>query len=133
MPEAAHPLAMVSDLSVRVTFRSPGSAALMAAMHPARPPPTINTSVSTGITLRSAMVSLYLLFLANAPRIWNGVAILIAPFSVCGQSVTQQPQNQHSSGYISMGGSPFFGLGASLSHMQTSTQVLQPVQTSSSK
>jgi hypothetical protein len=63
----------------------------------------------------------------------KGVTISMAPFSFWGQKDTQAPQNQHSSGYISIGGFPSSGFGAKASHMHTSTQVLHPVQVSSLK
>jgi hypothetical protein len=72
-------------------------------------------------------------YLLNEPLIWNGVTIWMAPFPFCGQSVTQQPQNQHSSGNATIGGFPFSGLGDNVSHMQTSTHVLHPMQASSLK
>lgn len=45
-----------------------------------------------------------------------------------GQCSTQQPQNQHSSGYMAMGDLPFSTLGNSTSVRHTFTHVLQPVQ-----
>src|SRR5512146_2556019 len=50
-----------------------------------------------------------------------------------GQSVTQQPQYQHSSGCKTTGGLFSSGLGIKTSTWQTSTQWLQPVQTSGLK
>jgi hypothetical protein len=44
-----------------------------------------------------------------------------------GQSPTQHPQNQHSSGYSEIGGRPFSGLGTNTPERQLSTQVLQPL------
>ena len=54
---------------------------------------------------------------------------LLAPGT--GQSPTQQPQNQHSSGYSTMGGLPFSGLGTSTPDRHTFTHVLQPLHISS--
>jgi hypothetical protein len=51
----------------------------------------------------------------------------------CGQSMTQQPQYQHSSGCKMTGGFPFSGLGIKTSTWQTLTQVLHPVQHSGLK
>jgi hypothetical protein len=50
-----------------------------------------------------------------------------------GQSLTQQPQYQHSSGWSIIGGVPFSGLGIYTSTWQTSTQWLQPLQISGLK
>jgi hypothetical protein len=47
-----------------------------------------------------------------------------------GQSLTQQPPYQHSSGCRIMGGSPLLGLGMKTSIWQTSTHWLQPLQIS---
>jgi hypothetical protein len=69
---------------------------LIAAMHPARPPPMTKTSVSTGIIFISIALTLLdqspiiacstkIHDLLNDPRIWNGVMILIAPLSPRGQ------------------------------------------------
>jgi len=41
---------MVLDLSTKVTLTPSSSLALIAAMHPAKPPPMTRTSVSTGMT-----------------------------------------------------------------------------------
>jgi hypothetical protein len=63
------------------------------------------------------------------PTLWfNGCNILMAPG--IGQCNSQQPPNQHSSGYIIMGGFPFSGLGKSTSVRHTSTHLLQPLQSS---
>ena len=51
----------------------------------------------------------------------------------CLQSLTQQPQYQHSSGCRIMGGSPFTGLGINTSTWHTFTQVLHPLQISGLK
>ena len=56
---------------------------------------------------------------------------MIAPFSQSGQAVTQTPSYQHSSGYNIIGGLPFSGFGANMSMTHISTQLLQPLQTSS--
>jgi len=50
----------------------------------------------------------------------------IAPST--GQSSTQHPQNQHSSGYKHIGGLSFSGLGTSTLERHTSTHALQPRQ-----
>jgi hypothetical protein len=49
-----------------------------------------------------------------------------------GQCATQQPANQHSSGYNTIGGLPFSGLGTSTCVLHVSTHILQPVQISGS-
>src|ERR1035437_2662595 len=60
IPDPAQPLASVFALSTIVTRRSRFSAAFIAAMHPASPPPTTSTSVSTLITLIAFMEYLLL-------------------------------------------------------------------------
>ena len=50
-----------------------------------------------------------------------------------GKSSTQQPQNQHSSGYSTSGGLPLSGVGMNTSMRHTSTQRLQPVHSVASK
>ncbi len=50
-----------------------------------------------------------------------------------GQSITQQPQYQHSSGCKMIGGLPFSGFGINTSTWQTFTQVLHPLQCCGSK
>jgi len=55
---------------------------------------------------------------------------VIAPSN--GQAFTQPPPYQHSSGYRIIGGLPFSGLGMSMSMGHISTQLLQPLQISSS-
>ena len=57
---------------------------------------------------------------------FNGCSKRLAPGT--GQSPTQQPHIQHASGYITIGGWPFSGLGTSTVPGQLSTQVLQPLQ-----
>lgn len=57
--------------------------------------------------------------------------MLMAP--VLGQCSTQQPQNQHSSGYRRIGGRPFSELGIIMSVLHTFTQALHPLQISGLK
>jgi hypothetical protein len=61
-------------------------------------------------------------------RLVKGWCNWLAPCT--GQSPTQQPQNQHSSGYSTTGGLPFSELGTNTPDRQESTQVLQPVHNS---
>jgi hypothetical protein len=61
-------------------------------------------------------------------RLVKGWCNWLAPGT--GQSPTQQPQNQHSSGYSTTGGLPFSELGTKTPDRQESTQVLQPVHNS---
>jgi hypothetical protein len=64
-------------------------------------------------------------------RCCTGQLNVIAPGR--GQSLTQQPQYQHSSGCKIIGGLPFVGLGMYTSTWHSSTQRLHPLQTFSSK
>ena len=59
------------------------------------------------------------------PLCCNGQLKLMAPGQ--GQSMTQQPQYQHSSGWRMIGGSPSTGLGIYTSTWQTSTHWLHPI------
>ena len=63
------------------------------------------------------------------PTLWFiGYTMVIA--SGTGQCSTQQPQNQHSSGYITYGGIPFSLLGSMTSERHTSTHELHAMQRS---
>jgi hypothetical protein len=50
-----------------------------------------------------------------------------------GQTITQQPQYQHSPGYNTKGGLPVSGFGMNISTWQISTQLLHPVHFSALK
>jgi len=88
-----------------------------------------------GSTDQSDKIARYPIWLdfLNDPRIMKGVTILMAPSSPWGQWVMQQPQNQHSSGYFTMGGFPFSGFISKASVIHTSTHLPHPSQMFSSK
>ena len=61
----------------------------------------------------------------------TGWTNLMAPLNLRGQTITQLPLYQHSSGYNTSGGLLFCGFGINTSCVHISTHMLQPLQISS--